>query len=102
VFNNQHNSAALAVGLAPGAVSLAESDLGQWNTGNVTAEVNVARSANINNSGNSNTGIVTGNQAAGYMANQANMVSISASFNAGTGGNAFATGFMNNITAGQF
>lgn len=80
VFNNQLNTASLAVGFNPGAVALAESDLGQWNTGNITVESGVSREARIVDSVNSNTGIVAGNQAAGYLANQGNMVSVAATF----------------------
>ena len=78
VFNNQLNQVALGVGFSDGAVALSESALGQWNQHNQTREFNNSRSAQISGSGNMNTGVTMGNQAAGYMANQANMVSVSA------------------------
>jgi hypothetical protein len=97
VFNNQVNSAAVALGLIPGQVALAESDLGQWNTGNVTTERNDTRIASAATSVNNNTGVVMGNQAAGYMANQANMVSLSASLGAPSVNAGFTT-FAGSIT----
>jgi hypothetical protein len=60
------------------AVALAESDLGQWNSGGRATDTNVTRAAVINGSVNSNIGVVMGNQSAGYMGNQANVVSIGA------------------------
>lgn len=85
-FNNQLNSVALGLGFTNGAVALAESSLGQWNTNNAISEFNNARTASMAGSVNSNTGVTMGNQAAGHMSNQANMVSISATVAAPTAG----------------
>lgn len=97
VFNNQVNSADVALAFTNGAVALAESDLGQWNTNGTTRETNVARNATVVNSVNGNQGAVMGNQAAGYMANQANMVSISAALSS-PAVNAGFTSFAGSIT----
>jgi len=78
VFNNQLNSMSLAFSFANSAVALAESDLGQWNSGGQATETNTSRIAAINNSVNGNVGVVMGNQSSGYMGNQANIVSIAA------------------------
>jgi len=75
--NNQANSVALAVSLAPG-VALSEADLGQVNRGNSVKEVAVIKSADIIGSLNGNIGIVGVNQASGNHANQANVVAFSA------------------------
>jgi hypothetical protein len=81
VFNNQLNSLSLAFSFDGTAVALAESALGQWNTGGQATDVNVSRTASITNGSVSfNQGVVMGNQAAGYMANQGGVVSISGSF----------------------
>ncbi len=92
-MNNQSNVLALAFSERPGGVALAEADLGQFNQTNVSLEsdgqhvvgesvvgdgVGVNKTASIIGSINGNTGIVGVNQAAGNMANQANIVSFSA------------------------
>ena len=77
-FNNQLNAVALAAGLGNGLVALAETDLGQLNTGNQINEFGTTRGNFITNSINDNDGVVGVNQSAGVFNNQANMVSISA------------------------
>lgn len=92
-MNNQSNVLALAFSERPGGVALAEADLGQFNQGNLSLEsdgqqvsgtaiigdgVGVNKTASITGSINNNIGIVGVNQAAGNMANQANIVSFSA------------------------
>jgi len=102
IFNNQLNSAALALGFNTGlAVALAESDLGQWNTGQKTTEFRTSRVAGMSDSVHDNIGVVMGNQAAGHMANQANKMALSASvqWNAGSNGTA---AFVNSLPPGVF
>ena len=92
-MNNQSNVLALAFSERPGGVALAEADLGQFNQNNQSLEsdgqqvsgtaiigdgVGVNKTASITGSINNNIGIVGVNQAAGNMANQANIVSFSA------------------------
>ena len=86
-MNNQANALAMAVGFAEGGVAIAESDLGQFNAFNIVNEsgeevddsdVNdgfVYKAVSIDNSVNGNTGVIGVNQAAGNLANQANVVS---------------------------
>jgi hypothetical protein len=91
--NNQTNAVALAAGLdvpppaadpntipspSATAIALAESDLGQLNSGNVVNEVNAHKTGQIFSSINGNTGIVGVNQAVGNNSNQANTVSVAA------------------------
>jgi hypothetical protein len=78
VFNNQLNTMSLAFSWNNSAVAMAESDLGQWNSGGAATETNTSRAVGILGSVNNNIGVVMGNQSAGYMGNQANVVSISA------------------------
>jgi len=102
IFNNQLNSVALALGFRTGlAVALAESDLGQWNTGQKTTEFRTSRVAGMSDSVSDNVGVVMGNQAAGHMANQANKMALSASvqWNAGSNGTA---AFVNSLPPGVF
>lgn len=78
-INNQ--ATAISIAFAGGnGVALSEALLGQVNTGNSVIESNVVKSTSITASINGNTGIVGVNQAAGNMANQSNVVSISAAF----------------------
>jgi hypothetical protein len=92
-MNNQSNVLALAFSERPGGVALAEADLGQFNQANQSLEsdgqqvsgtaiigdgVGIHKTASITGSINNNIGIVGVNQAAGNMANQANIVSFSA------------------------
>jgi len=102
-FNNQLNSASIAIGFTVpngdaqnAAVALAETDLGQWNTGQHTVELRTAWVAGMSNSVSNNTGVVMGNQAAGQMANQGNMLSLSAGVNWGAG-NAGMNGFIGTL-----
>jgi hypothetical protein len=102
IFNNQLNSVALALGFNTGlAVALAESDLGQWNTGQRTLEFRTSRVAGMSDSVHDNIGLVMGNQAAGHMANQANKVALSASV-VWNGGAAGAAAFVNSLPPGVF
>lgn len=80
VFNNQLNSMSIAFSFNDSLVAMAESDLGQWNANGKATDINVSRVALMVSSVNGNIGVVMGNQAAGYMANQANIVSIAAGF----------------------
>ena len=90
-MNNQANALAVAVSFSEDGVALAESDLGQWNTGNTVQEsdnfsgsgdvqlqdgVGINKTASITGSLNSNTGIVGVNQTSGNMANQGNFYSV--------------------------
>jgi hypothetical protein len=76
-MNNQTNAVALAVGIGS-QVALAESVLGQVNTGNTVLEVETLKENRIAESINTNTGIVGVNQSSGNMNNQASAVSFSA------------------------
>jgi hypothetical protein len=82
--NNQANSEALAVALDLAGVALSEAALGQVNS-NPTNQENgfpavfefgVSKQANMTGSLNGNTGVGGVNQAAGNMANQANIFSL--------------------------
>lgn len=84
-MNNQANSEALAVAISLAGVALSEAALGQVNS-NPTNEENgfpavfefgVEKSVAMTGSLNGNTGIGGVNQAAGNMANQANVFSLS-------------------------
>lgn len=92
-MNNQSNLLALAFSLREGGVAMAEADLGQFNQNNFVGEsdgqtlvgdvvtpddVGIHKSATIVGSINGNTGIVGVNQAAGNLANQANVVTFAA------------------------
>jgi hypothetical protein len=86
-MNNQANALAMAVGFAEGGVSIAASDLGQFNAFNIVNESGeevddtadgdgfILKFVTIENSINGNTGVVGVNQAAGNMPNQSNVVS---------------------------
>ncbi len=74
-MNNQANALSIALSFDAG-VALSEADLGQFNTGNTVLETNVTKTATITASVNGNRGVIGVNQAAGNMANQANVVSI--------------------------
>jgi hypothetical protein len=90
-MNNQTNAVAAAVGLGA-VVAMTESALGQQNSGNRVFEVETVKRDTINNSINSNTGIVNVNQSTGNMNNQSNTVSLAASFASGN--------ILGNATAG--
>lgn len=83
---NQANALSLAVSFADGGVALSEADLGQYNIHNIVQEsdtgpeavIGIHKLASLTGSLNGNSGIVGGNQSAGHMANQANVVSFSA------------------------
>ncbi len=82
-MNNQANALSVALSFDAG-VALAESDLGQFNTGNTVQESQVGagfaqsepKTSSITGSVNGNTGVIGVNQSSGNMANQANIVSI--------------------------
>ena len=86
-MNNQANSEAIAVAINLAGVALSEAALGQVNTNpDATAvvagpadvfEAGVNKTANLAGSLNGNTGVGGVNQAAGNMANQANIFSLS-------------------------
>ena len=83
--DNQTNAVAAAVGQSVadasgvlGGIALAESDLGQVNSGNLVSEFHATKTAQIENSVNGNVGVVGVNQAVGNNSNQANVVSIAA------------------------
>jgi len=76
-MNNQTNAVALAVGIGS-QVALAESVLGQVNTGNTVLEVETLKVDRIADSISTNTGIVGVNQSSGNMNNQASAISFSA------------------------
>lgn len=77
-MNNQANNVAIAISLAAGGVALSEADLGQETSNNETRESVTAKNAEISGSVSGNTGITLVNQAVGNMANQANVLSLSA------------------------
>jgi hypothetical protein len=95
-INNQLNAVTMAVALQ-GNAALSEADLGQKNVGlgldlvgvnidsettlgdfSLVYEYNTNKNALINNSVNSNSGVVGVNQTVGNMANQANIANLSA------------------------
>jgi hypothetical protein len=84
-MNNQANSEAIAVAIDLAGVALSEAALGQVNgqfgdttdTSNSVFEAGVSKSASMSNSLNGNVGVGGVNQAAGNMANQANIFSLS-------------------------
>ncbi|MFZ5790973.1 MAG: hypothetical protein ACOY3L_09765 [Pseudomonadota bacterium] len=83
-MNNQANSEALAVAINLAGVALSEAALGQVNTNpdnpvnhrSAVFEFGVEKSASMTGSLNGNTGVGGVNQAAGNMANQANIFSL--------------------------
>lgn len=84
-MNNQANSEALAVAVDLAGVALSEAALGQQNTGPTSTngnffgsvyEFGVVKEASMAGSMNGNTGVGGVNQAAGNMANQANIFSL--------------------------
>jgi hypothetical protein len=89
-INNQANSVAIAVSFSNEGVALAESDLGQWTTGNTILEsdlnfddpegapvfVGINKTAEINSSLNSNSGVIGFNQTVGNASNQGNFFSV--------------------------
>jgi hypothetical protein len=84
-MNNQGNSEALAVAISEAGVALSEAALGQVNGGtaenghggpNTVFEFGTVKSASMTGSLNGNTGVGGVNQAAGNMANQANIFSL--------------------------
>jgi len=87
-LNNQANALSIAISFDAG-VALAESDLGQFNTGNTVSESQVGagfaqsepKTAAITGSVNGNSGVIGVNQSAGNMANQANVVSFAVARN---------------------
>ncbi len=81
-MNNQLNITSAAFG--EGSVAaLADSELGQFNTGNQVFDVNTQKRDRILGSVNGNTGIVNVNQSSGKFNNQATMVSFAGSASIG-------------------
>lgn len=76
-INNQGNAVTLALALS-GGVALSEADLGQANAFNKVHERDVNKNALIENSINSNAGMIEVNQTSGNFANQANVVAFGA------------------------
>jgi len=72
--SNQYNSLTLAIGLST-TVALADADLGQWNQGNRTYDLQTTRSATISGSVQNNAGVTAINQNTGNFNNQATMIS---------------------------
>ncbi len=90
-INNQANAISISVSLSNG-VALADTALGQFNTGNLNgvndahgpatqSETNVSKQVLINNSISGNIGITQVNQAAGNFANQSNSVALAVTGN---------------------
>ena len=95
-MNNQANALSMAVSLEETGVALSEADLGQYTVWNEVLESDsrggegdevrpgIRKLSSIQGSFNNNVGIVGFNQTTGNMANQANVVSLSA-VNTGAG-----------------
>ena len=81
-MNNQLNITSAAFGEGS-VVALADSQLGQFNTGNLVFDVNTQKRDRILGSVNGNTGIVNVNQSSGKFNNQATMVSFAGSASIG-------------------
>jgi hypothetical protein len=79
-INNQANAISVAVSLSNG-VALADTALGQFNSGHNVQESNVSKQVFIGTSINGNVGITQVNQAAGNLANQSNTVTIAVTGN---------------------
>ncbi len=73
-MNNQLNVTTLAVG-GGSIVAMADSELGQFNTGNTVFDTNTQKRDQIIGSVNTNSGIVNVNQSSGKFNNQATVVS---------------------------
>jgi len=76
-MNIQNNADAIGIALG-GVLALSEAALGQVNRGNTVIEVETVKSGRIQDSINTNAGIVKVNQATGNMNNQANNVAFAA------------------------
>jgi hypothetical protein len=79
-INNQANAISIAVSLSNG-VALADTALGQFNSGHSVTESNVSKQVFIGTSVIGNVGITQVNQAAGNLANQSNSVTIAVTGN---------------------
>lgn len=77
VLSNQLNAIAVAVAGDFG-VALSEADLGQFSDDNFVDQFFTDYSATISSSVNNNSGVTAVNQSAGNMANQANVLAVSA------------------------
>jgi hypothetical protein len=87
-WNNQANTAAVALGEADGAIlALADAFLGQENTGNTVDAFTTIKTDVISGSVNGNTGITNVNQTTGNMNNQGVAISFSGIAALGLGGN---------------
>jgi len=81
-MNNQLNVTSVAVGDGS-IVAMADSQLGQFNTGNQVFDTNTQKRDRILGSVNGNSGIVNVNQSSGKFNNQATVVSFAGSANIG-------------------
>jgi len=79
-INNQGNTISIAVSLSNG-IALADTALGQFNSGHSVTESNVSKQVFIGTSVIGNVGITQVNQAAGNLANQSNSVTIAVTGN---------------------
>lgn len=75
-MNSQANTLALATSFGEGGIVITDAVLGQQQTGNQVTEYNVLREAILTDAVKNNTGIVSLNQSAGSLSNQANVVAI--------------------------
>lgn len=84
-MNSQANTLALATSFGDGGVVITDAVLGQQQTGNQVTEYNVLREAVLTDAVKFNTGIVSLNQSAGSLSNQANVVAIGVAIQLGGG-----------------
>lgn len=84
-MNSQANTLALATSFGEGGVVITDAVLGQQQTGNQVVEYNVLREAVLTDAVKFNTGIVSLNQSAGSLSNQANVVAIGVAIQLGGG-----------------
>jgi hypothetical protein len=75
-MNNQANTLALATSFGNGGIVLTDAVLGQKQKENSVFEYNVLRTALLTDTIKANTGIISVNQTAGSLSNQANVVAI--------------------------
>lgn len=75
-MNSQANSLALSTSFGEGGIVLTDAVLGQKQSGNTVFEYNTWRQAVLQDAVKNNTGIISLNQSAGSLGNQANVVAI--------------------------
>jgi hypothetical protein len=85
-MNSQANSLALSTSFGDGGVVLTDAVLGQRQYKNTVNEYNVLRQAVLTDAIKNNTGIISVNQSAGSLGNQANVVAIGVAVSIGGGG----------------